>query len=266
MKTKILVLFLLTSVLGWSQHAITGTGVGNTYTQNFDTFRGTAATLSPISNWSVVTASYNANASFQVLTSGAATPTVANASGNNLYAGRANSTSTDYSILQKQATTGSTTFTFNTINNTGSTISGFEIGWNVEQFNLAGRATTVQLSYSINGGAYVTTGITGTNLYTCTTGSSTTFSLISTNRSVSITGLTVAAGATINFRYSITIGTGSGSNAHVGIDDFSVYATASSAAPEINIQGGTTPTTILTGDTTPSTTDDTDFGSTDVTS
>jgi hypothetical protein len=93
----------------FGQYSITGIGSSSTYTQNFDAFRGTALTLP--TNWAVATASYNAT--YPILAAGAATPTVANASGNNCYAGRASSSSSDYSILQKQSTSGATTFTFN---------------------------------------------------------------------------------------------------------------------------------------------------------
>ena len=70
------------------------------------------------------------------------------------------------------ATSGSTKFTFSAVNNTGSSVSGFVINWNTEQFNNAGRATTVDLLYRINAGAYSSTGITGTTTFyvTVTTG------------------------------------------------------------------------------------------------
>jgi hypothetical protein len=211
----------------WGQYSITSAGSGNTYSQNFDAFRGTAVTLP--TSWTVATASYNAT--YPILTSGNASPTVSNASGNNCYAGRASNSSLDYSILQKQGTSGSTTFTLNTSNNTGSSINGFVITWNVEQFSSAGRATTVNFSYSINGGSYVQTGITGTSLFTATTGSSTTFSLATTSRSITISGINVPNGQTANFRFTIANGTGSGSNAHIGIDDFTMYATAPATTP-----------------------------------
>lgn len=209
------------------QVSITGFNSGNTYTQNFDAFRGTSATLP--ANWAVTTASYNAT--YPVITSGAATPSVAQANGNNCYAGRANSTSSDYSILQKQATSGSTTFTLSTTNNTGATINGFVITWNVEQYNSSGRATTVDFSYRLNTGSYVTTGITGTTLFTATTGTSTTFSVVQTARSITITGLSLATSSTADFRFTIANGLTSGSNATIGIDDFTLYATQSTTAP-----------------------------------
>jgi len=224
MRIKLLLVAIFFTVIGRGQYSITGSGSGNTYTQNFDSFRGTALTLP--SNWAVTTASYNAT--YPILTSGAATPTVANATGNNCYAGRASSASSDYSLLQKQATSGSTTFTFNAVNNTGSAIDGFVITWNVEQFEDAGRATTVAFDYRIGAGAWSTTGVTGTNTYTSTTGSSTTFTVVQTARSITITGLSVANASTVDFRFSVANGAVSGSNCHVGIDDFTVYATSTS--------------------------------------
>lgn len=224
MRIKLLLAALLFTVIGRGQYSITGSGSGNTYTQNFDTFAGTAGTLP--ANWIVSSATYNAT--YPIVTSGAATPTVANANGNNCYAGRATSASSDYSLLQKQATAGSTTFTLSTVNNTGSAIDGFVITWNVEQFEDAGRATTLAFDYRIGAGAWSTTGVTGTNTYTSTTGSSTTFTVVQTARSITITGLSVANASTVDFRFSVANGVGSGSNCHLGIDDFTVYATSTS--------------------------------------
>ena len=234
---SLLALLLMLGVNGVNgQVSITGFNSGNTYTQDFDAFRGTSGTLP--TNWAVSSAIYNAT--YPVIISGGGTPTVAQASGNNCYAGRAGSSSSDYSILQKQATSGSTTFTLSTTNNTGATINGFVITWNVEQYNSAGRATTVDFAYRLNAGSYVTTGITGTTLFTGTTGSSTTFSVVQTARSITITGLSLAASSTADFRFSITNGSGSGSNAHIGIDDFTLYATQSTSAPTVT---NTTPAT-----------------------
>jgi len=234
------IMLCLVSGMSWGQYAITGTGSGNTYTQDFDAFRGTAATLP--TNWAVSSASYNTN--YPILTAGASSPTVANASGNNCYAGRASASSSDYSILQKQATSGSTTFTFSATNNTGVVINGFVITWNVEQLSAAGRPTTVDFKYRLNGGSYVNTGITGTTLYTSSTGISSTFSYVNstpTAYSITITGLSLAASGTVDFQFSIANAGSSGSNAHVGIDDFTMYATTAAPTHTVtfNSNGGT---------------------------
>ena len=96
--TLIFAIFLTT--FSSAQYSITGTGSGNTYTQDFDAFRGTAATLP--SNWVVATASYNTT--YPIVTAGSSTPSTSQANGNNCYAGRASTSSSDYSILHKQAT------------------------------------------------------------------------------------------------------------------------------------------------------------------
>ncbi len=225
------------------QYSIAGTGSGNTYTQNFDAFRGTSATLP--ANWAVSSATYNAT--YAVLTSGAASPTVSNASGNNCYAGRSSSSSTNYCILQKQATSGSTTFTFSATNGTGSTLNGFTITWNAKQYSQAGRPTTLDFQYRINGGSYVKTGITGTTLYTATTGSSTTFSESSTSYSITITGISITANQTVDFQFVVANGGTSGSNAHLGVDDFNMYASATPTTYTLTYSGnsstsGTAPT------------------------
>lgn len=249
--SKYLVLIaMLLSVGVWGQYSINGTGSANTYTQNFDTFRGTSATLP--TNWTNSTNSYNT--SYPVITSGAASPTVAQASGNNCYAGRANSSSTDYAILQKQATSGQTYLNFSAANNTGNIITGFTVTWNVEQYNQAARATTVDFDYRIGSGSYTQTDISGTTLYTASTGSSTAFSVIQTARSITITGVSIPNGTSIDFRFAIANGATSGSNAHIGIDDFTMYATATAtcAAPTVSATTSaasiTTSTVNLTGD------------------
>ncbi|REC48367.1 hypothetical protein DRF62_19860 [Chryseobacterium piscium] len=232
-------LMALFSVWGWGQHAITGFGSTNTYNQSFDNFRGTAATL-PL-EWSI-SGSYNTNAAYQVLTAGGTTPTTNNANGNNVYAGRASTSSSDYSILQKQATSGSSNFTFSAVNNTNSIINGFVINWNVEQFALGGRPTQLNFRYRINGGSYTQAGITGTTLYTSATGTTATnFAYVNstpTGYSITINDLTLTANQTIDFQFYVTTGSGSGSNSYVGIDDFSVYATqVSNNSPSFSTAG-----------------------------
>jgi hypothetical protein len=228
----------------FGQYSITGIGSGSKYTQNFDAFRGTAATIP--TNWAL-SGSANGTTANQIIFSGQTTPTPTTVNGNNYYAGRASSSSTDYSLLQKQGTTGSSTFTFNAVNNTGSTITGFVITWNVEQL-IAGynRAATVDFKYQINGGGYVTTGITGTTLYTCTTSGLTTPSAsfsyqnsTPTSYSITITGISVPNTQTVNFQFSVANGTGTGSNPQVGIDDFTVYATAPTYTVTYDANGGT---------------------------
>lgn len=236
MKRLLLLWVFAFSTTLWGQHSIAGSGVTNTYTQNFDTFRGTAITLP--TNWTV-SGTYNNTAAYQVLNAGSSTPGTNNANGNNVYAGRASTSSTDYSILQKQATTGSSTFTFKVKNDTGSIINGFVINWNIEQFALGGRATTVDFKYRVNAGSYTNSGIVGTTLYTSATGTPpNAFNFVNGTPkpySVTISGISVAAGETVDFQFIVANGTGSGTNAYVGIDDFSVYATAAVVSPIITV-------------------------------
>ncbi len=72
--------------------------------------------------------------------------------------------------------------------------------------------------------------------------------------------LSTYIGQTINLRFSGT--TGSNYRSDMAIDDISLTA-ATTPQPEINITGNST--TIINGDATPTTTDNTDFGSIDVT-
>lgn len=234
LKSALCLLMVFISGNIWAQHPITVMGAEGIYTQNFNDFRGTAATLP--ANWAV-SGSYNGTASNRVVTAGSSTPNTSTANGNNVYAGRASTSSSDYSILQKQATSGSSTFTFSTINDSDSTINGFTITWNVEQFCLAGRPATVNFQYRLNGGSYTNAGITGTTLYTCATGTTANaFSFVNgtpTAYSITITGITMDIDDTADFQFVITSGGGSGSNPHVGIDDFNITASGTASSSPV---------------------------------
>jgi hypothetical protein len=120
------------------------------------------------------------------------------------------------------------TLTLNAQNNTGAIVTGFDIAWDVEQCSQAGRATTVNFSYRLGADSFGTINLAGTTLTTATIGTdpatSNLASIAVTNRSISITGLSMANLATADFRFSWTNGAGAGSNAHIGVDNFSLTA------------------------------------------
>lgn len=220
---------MLISAAGWGQYSITGIGAANIYTQNFDTFRGNASTIP--ANWIL---SGTPNAIYPIIYNGQSSPSPSQVNGNNYYAGRASSTSSDYSLLQKQGTSDASTFTFKAVNNSSITITGFVITWNVEQL-ISGynRAATVDFKYQIDGAGYTNTNISGGTLYTSgTTGSTTTpssFSFVNgtpSAYSITISDVVVPVGKAVDFQFTVANGTGTGSNPQVGIDDFTIYATA----------------------------------------
>lgn len=144
---KYLVLFvLLLSVnVGWGQYSITGTGSGNTYTQNFNSYSSPGTS---ISNWAIS----GTTTSQSTITAG--TSIFSSNNGNGFYAARPNGTSTDYSMVMKQGTSGSSTITFSVTNNTGSSLNGFTITWDARQYSTTNRPTTLNFSYQINAGGY----------------------------------------------------------------------------------------------------------------
>ncbi|MCF6130411.1 lamin tail domain-containing protein, partial [Flavobacterium sp. AS60] len=227
-KTKTTLLLFAVFLMGWNmswgQLSITGTGSGNTYTQTFNSFAGTLATVP--SNWAIAGTVTSFSGTNPIITAG--TTTFSNVSGNNWYAARPNGSSSDYAIVMKHSTSGSSTLIFSIKNDTGSTVDGFVIGWNSEQYSTANRPTTLNFSYRLGAGAYGTTGVTGTTLTNGTTGADAVVAanaVISNSRSITITGISLAAGSTADFRFTIANAGTSGSNVHIGIDDFTLYAT-----------------------------------------
>lgn len=217
LRTAFVVLFMLSFVRGWGQYSITGTGSSNTYTQNFNSWAGSNTT--PATNWTISATGggyYNRNTGTY--------------SANNLYALRDNASATDIAVGGKVAANsgncsgnGTRTIIFSVINNTGAPINGFVINWNVEQYSQGGRATTLNLTHNFGG----TTN--GTNNYTATTGTEGNLSsILTTARGVTITDINLLNNSSGLFTFTICTGSGSGNNAHVGIDDFTVYATAAS--------------------------------------
>ena len=215
-----------------AQYSITGTGSGNTYTQNFDGFLGTSITVP--TNWTVTSSNaYN----------GVYTRTNAYVNSNRIVALRDNTGSTDYALGVKVAAnsgtcsaTGTMTADFLVTNNTGVTINQFVINWSVEQYSQGLRATTNDFSYKIGSGSFVQTNITGTTLTTASTGTpdQNLSSIAATSQSITISNLSIANGTSVTFRYTFCTGSGSGNNCHLGIDDFSVYAVS---IPTIAING-----------------------------
>ncbi len=216
-------LLLVISLNLSGQYIITNTGSTNTYTQNFDSFTGTTATLP--TGWSLSAAPngfYNRN-------------TYNN--GNDLYAMRDTSSSADRSVGGKVAansgncsSTGTRTITLQVKNSTGANITGFVVTWKVEQYSTGGRAATLNMTHGFGG----TT--TGTTTFTSTTGSeAATASILQTSRNITISGITLANNATGTFTFTICTGSGSGNNGHVGLDDFTLYANAAAVTPAVTL-------------------------------
>lgn len=192
----------------------------NDYSQDFDTYVGTAATI-PL-GWTV---SFTGSAVFN----GAGTGTSATGGA------WAYGTGSDFSLGALRATTpGNLTLAVALVNDTGATITDLTIQWNYEQWryvntsgfdlsgtgSLAGNATVNAADFA--GGA------TGTN------GTPT-----STPISLTLSGLSIAPGAAFGLSWVTT--DASGSDNGVSIDDFAI--SAGSPVPELS----TIPTVFLGG-------------------
>ncbi|MFM9986444.1 MAG: MopE-related protein [Flavobacteriales bacterium] len=221
-KTIFLLLILgICSIPGKAQYSITGTGSGNTYGQDFNTFTGVALTVP--TNWGWSWTDFTPGGFYD------RTGTYNNA--NSTYALRESATpGTDRAFGGKVDGT-ARTLTFSVTNNTGSTITGFELTWNVEQYSREATATPVSFSYRLNAAAFAQTGATGsgTTAVTASTGAAANLASITvTGRVISITGISLANAGTADFRF--TIGNGTANNAHIGVDDFTLYATGATPA------------------------------------
>jgi len=195
-----------------AQYSFTNMGAPGNYSQNFESFDGTANTVP--ANW--------AN-SFPDYTPG----------GFYSNTGPWNSALSTYALNQDGtgeiafgskvvSTGGIQNLIFSATNNIpGGTITGFDISWDAEQYSEAGRATTLDFSFSAGGT------ISGTTLTTATTGSPNgNIPVVAvTNRSITISGLNLGSGSNFNFTWTIATGSLLGDNAHMGLDNVSITPT-----------------------------------------
>ncbi|MDX1940604.1 MAG: hypothetical protein SFU99_08630 [Saprospiraceae bacterium] len=190
------------------------TSIGSAYTQDFNTFDlGTTADLP--GNWA-------ASGDLDYTPGGVYSNTGSYSNLNSAYALRDGSTS-DYAWGAKvSASSGIETITLTVENNTGLTITSFDISWIGEQYSRDERATILRFSYSINGGSF--TDLSAQDVIATTdAGSAINLNPInSTSRSITISGISLTNGQQAQFRFSILNGVGSDSNGHLGVDDFSL--------------------------------------------
>ena len=116
--------------------------------------------------------------------------------------------------------------TLNITNGTGATITDIAFTTDYLQVSSGLRATTIAFDYRIGAGAFTTAGIVGASGFTATTGTTPAqlASTAVTNRVFTLSGLTLANGASADLRFSFATGVGSDENAHIGISNFSITA------------------------------------------
>lgn len=193
-----------------SQHLFTQYGSAGAYSQLFESFAGTPGSIP--ANWTnsfndYVPGGYYSN-------TGSYSNQLSTYALNQQGAG-------EYAIGSKIAASGGTqAIAFSARNGVvNGTITGFTVSWDVEQYSTGGRATAANFAFS-GGGS-----ISGNSSFAATTGSNANLPSVSVaGKSVTITGLNIAYNATFSFTWTISTGSGSGDNGHVGIDNVVIIA------------------------------------------
>jgi len=212
-KPLLLGLMLSTGLLLQGQVSITGTGVGNTYNQTFNT-----TTASVPAGWFFSETGSNANTSFS---SGTGTGT----GGDTYFFGVANEWAFGGLLSGSLTPTIGAAFT----NNTGGTIAELVISYKGETWRVGSASRSDRLDFQYS-----------TNATSLTTGTWTNFDALdyanpgqatgsgsqqhSANISSTISGLSIAAGATVWIRWNDF--NAANSDDGMAVDDFSLYAVA----------------------------------------
>jgi gliding motility-associated-like protein len=200
-------LFAHTSVV--AQHSITP--ANPSYTQNFDSFVGTAATLPVNWEWQGL----NDYSGFYTIGAGS---TYSELIGT--YALLTNTNISDRAFGGKFGAE-TRTLMFTARNETGGNITGFNLFWNVEQYSSCLHSTTVTLEYSIGGGSFIevpNSSVASSTLPSC----GNLPGITSTPVSSEISGISVPINTQIRFRFVFE--SPQDSNAHIGIDEFILTA------------------------------------------
>jgi hypothetical protein len=197
--------------------AATITTLNVAVTQNFETFAGTLATLP--TGFAFTGNDYDPG--------GLYSNTGAYSNNNSTHA-LVDGLTGDRAFGERGPTSGSRFLNWTLTNGSGADISKFLVAWDVEQYSAAGRATTVNFNYRIgSSGPFITTGIVGTTLTTATTAATAAnlATVLVTNRAIELElASALQQGQTITFGWSFNNGLGTGSNAHIGVDNLSVTA------------------------------------------
>lgn len=115
------------------------------------------------------------------------------------------------------AVTFSTSFT----NNTGASIASLLISYDVFQFRSANGGYISYFDVNLDGGSSIG-GLNFTSVNTLPTGAQT--PIVATNKSITLTGLSIANGQTFSLNFVGSRGSGSGNAQGVGLDNISVTA------------------------------------------
>ncbi|MCZ8196936.1 MAG: choice-of-anchor D domain-containing protein [Flavobacterium sp.] len=234
MKKILFLVTFLSIALGYGQISISGTGVANTYSQNFDALAITGTSSTVPSGWAFSETSATAPAN-TLYTAGTGSAN----SGDTYSFGTAASTERAFGGLRSGSNIPTIGASFT--NNTGATITSLVITYKGETWRIGAlnRSDRLDFQYSVNATSLTTGTWTDENTLdyanpgqAVANGSQ----LHMANLSSTVSGLGIVNGATFWIRWSDFDATGADDG--MAIDDFSIYVNGGGAtAPEINIKG-----------------------------
>jgi hypothetical protein len=216
------------------------TSLGTAFTQNFDGI-GSSATASLPSGWvvnSTTTYSSGTNATTVAYgTTGTGAVTSTSGGGTINWANGITASSTDRAVgfLTSGSFSSPRYLMLKMANNTGATITSLSITFDIEKYRSGSRAWTVSFFSGTDGSTW-TSQSAGDQAYAADANNTTIYNPpTSISKTVTITGLSIAAGSSYYLYWSY-IGTGGSTNAQgLGIDNFSVTATGSVVTPAITL-------------------------------
>ena len=184
--------------------------------ETFNTYAGSAATVP--TGWTITSSLPQSGLYNNTSTLGAS---------NAVYGLLANGVGTETAMGAKVAAnsgnptgTGLATFEYCTTNQTGNTLTGLGLAWDVEQYSEGLRATIVDLQYKVGAGTYAAVTGSAVTAQTNATGANIVPPVI-TNKTTTL-AVPVLPAQQVCFLFSIKTGAGSGNNAHIGVDNFAV--------------------------------------------
>lgn len=240
-KIFLLLIILWTGISVFGQVSIPA--VNSAVTQNFDSI-GSSATATLPAGWKVdsATATSNYGSATNVTTrsggtTGTGVLTTSSAGGTYNFANGITASSTERAVgwLPSGTYSAPRNLFVQMQNNTGQTLTDFALSFNYEKYREGTKSAVLNFSYSTDGVSWTLVSAGG-NSYAAGLNTTTVFNPpAQTNKTFNLTGLNLANGGLIYFRWEYTEGTEAGGRQAIGIDDFSV--TASSGA-------STTPTIV----------------------
>lgn len=205
MKKILTIIGLAAATLAGAQAQVLLTGSSPTYSQNFNSYAGSLATVP--SGWAV---SFSGTATY----SGTGTGT------SNVGGAWAYGSASEFSFgALRSGTPGNITLSVNFQNNTGSTIDSLTFSWDYEQWRYA---NTSGFDVSGTGGVLGNSTLNSKDFSGVASGTNGTVSTTAVS-SFTISGLSIANGATFGIQWLTTDGTSSDNG--VAIDNFSLSAT-----------------------------------------